>query len=64
MSATDIHSDGAVDINGGSLILEGENVSITGSNKFTGGELTVKAETVSFDGEFEIDGCIVELNCR
>ena len=64
LSATDIHSDGAITINGGTLILEGENVRITGTNKFTGGKLTVNADTVTFDGEIEIDSCIVDLNCN
>ena len=62
LSATDIHSDGAITINGGTLILEGENVRITGMNKFSGGKLTVNADTVTFDGEIEIDSCIVDLN--
>ena len=64
ISATDFTSDSAVSINGGTLILEGENVKITGTNKFSGGKLTVNAETVTFDGEMEIEGCVVDINCK
>lgn len=64
LSATDICSDGAIAINGGSLILNGENVKITGSNKFNGGSLYVTADTVTFEGELEITGCVLELNTK
>ena len=64
ISATDFTSDSAVSINGGTLILEGENVKITGTNKFSGGKLSVNAERVTFDGEMEIEGCVVDINCK